>query len=202
VLAGIAARRRGTRAAGWEGRVEAGETPVEAVLAGTVAVAQTDDPALSAGARSAVDANNLEIAAEVSPLLARMQASDHVRLPIPAQWTAGSFAVTGFVTLVDEPGRPQVLLNYRATHQVPDGGPTITVAQTVIESVPEACGSSPQTTRVATFPAAALVSDVGAAGRFTLNDAAVSFTGLLAERVQDAAGLTWLCPQAAAAASR
>ena len=196
LLAGIGARVRGTRVAGWEGRVESGQTPVEVLVAGTVALAQTDDPTLSAGARSAVDASNLEIAVEVSPLLARMEASDHVRLPIPAQWTAGSFRVTGFVTLVDEPGSPEALLNYRATHEVPDGGPTITVAQTVMQALPEACGSSPQTMRIATFPAAALVTDVASPGRFTLNDPAVSFTGLSAERVQDAAGLTWLCPQA------
>ena len=44
LLAGIGARVRGTRLAGWEGRVELGQTPVEVLVAGTVALAQTDDP--------------------------------------------------------------------------------------------------------------------------------------------------------------
>ena len=96
---------------------------------------------------------------------------------------------------MDEPGAPEVILKYRATHQVPDAGPTITVEQTVMRVVPEACGPPvPLTMPIATFPAGAAVLDA-TTGRFTLNSTEVSFTGLPAELVQDAAGLTWMCPQ-------
>jgi hypothetical protein len=199
LLAGLGARLRGAPLAGWEGRVESGETPVQVLVGDTAAVAQTDDPNLSFGARTAVETSNSEVAAEVTPLLARMTSADHVRLPVPVQWTVGSFRLSGFVHLVDEPGVPEVLLKYQATHQMP-GGPTITVAQTIVNAVPEACSTSPVPMRIATFPAAAFTTDI-TTGRFTLSSTEVSFTGLPAQLVQDAAGLTWMCPQTAAAAT-
>ena len=199
VLAGIGARLRGDRAAGWEARVELGETPVEVLVSDTAPAAQIDDATLTAGARTAVDASNLAIEAEVTPLLTRMASSDHVRLPIPPGWGVGAFSVAGFVNLVDEPGRPEVLLKLRATHRVPDGGPMITVLQQTVMEIPApACGSSPEALRIATFPASGAVA---ASGQFTVNSAEVSFSDLPADLVQDAAGLTWMCPRIAASAT-
>jgi hypothetical protein len=198
VLAGIGARLRGDRAAGWEGRVELGKTPVEVLIGDTAPVAQVDDASLATAAVIAVDASNLAIAEEVTPLLARMASADHVRLPIPSEWGIGAFGVAGFVNLVDEPGRPEVLLEYSATHRVPDGGPTIKVQQTVMDIPAPACGSSPQAMRIATFPTAAAVA---ATGQFSVSSTEVSFSGLSADLVQDAAGLSWMCPRVAASAA-
>jgi hypothetical protein len=191
VLAGVAARARGAAAAGWEGRVETGESPVQVLLGATPAAPQPDDPALDSGARAIVDARNAEIALEVTPLLARMKSSDHIRLPIPFSWALGSFGVSEFITLVDEPGRPDVLLDYRANHRAPGGGPTIAVMQSVMEG-PNGCDASFDGARVATFPAAAVATPLP--GRYTLNSAPVRFTELSATLVTDAAGLTWMCP--------
>jgi hypothetical protein len=195
VLAGLAARMRGEGAAGWQARVERGETPVDVLIGNVAPVVQVDDPALIAAAGTAVDASNRAISEEVTPLLARMQSPDYVRLAIPTGWmTVGSFGVAGFVTLVEEPDSPQVLLRYRATHQTPEAGSTITVAQTVIDTRAEACGAVPIPMRVATFPAGAAIADT-TTGRFTLNSPELSFAGLPVDLIQDAAGLTWMCPR-------
>jgi hypothetical protein len=193
VLAGLGARARGDAAAGWQARVEAGKTPVEVLLADTAGAAQPEDPGLLAGANGAVDFRNGEIAREVTPLLARMKAADHVRLPVPSEWTLGSFGVSGFVTLVDEPGQPLVLLEYSGSHRVPGGGPTITVRQSIVNGRHDACGPD-RIDHIVTFPAAAVTSP--ADGRFTVDTPQVRFSSLAATRVQDAAGLSWLCPSA------
>ena len=95
LLAGIGARLRGDRAAGWEGRVELGETPVEVLISDTAPVAQVDDASLNTAALIAVDASNLAIAEEVTPLLARMASADHVRLPIPPSGASAHSASPG-----------------------------------------------------------------------------------------------------------
>ncbi len=198
LLAGLAARAQGAASAGWEARVQAGETPVQVLVGATTPTPEADDPALIARVRTAVGARNREIEVEVGPLLARMRSKDHVRLPIPSAWTAGSFRLAGFVTLVDEPGQPDVLLEYSASHRVPETGSTITVTgQTLMEGRPDACGPATRDMRIATFPTTAAVADPTGAS-FTVGTPEVKFSGLAATLVEDATGLTWMCPAASA----
>ena len=73
------------------------------------------------------------------------------------------------------------------------GGPTITVHQSVIAALSSPC-PTPAPARIVTFPADQLAAGARP-GTHDLDSPEVTFKGLEATMVKDAAGLDWLCPR-------
>jgi hypothetical protein len=191
LLAALALRREAR--ADWHARAERGETPVEILVGGVTPVAQADDLDLMTDAQEASRAHNERCRAQVAPALVRLKSAQFLRLPLPYAWRAGSFRVSTFVTLVEEPGTPEAMLGYSGTYAVPGGAGRIEVVdQTVVALRDRVCPGEVADV-VLTIPAEALAPG-GAPGTYSVNKGPVTFRALPATIIRDAKGLSWLCP--------